>query len=50
LLETIIGGLRLAKVVVNCIYRILEGCELHHSIWDLAGPERVETFVQAAQN
>ena len=50
LLETIIGGLRLAKIVVNGIYRILEGCELHHSVWDLAGPERVETFVQAAQN
>jgi hypothetical protein len=50
LLETIIGRLRLAKIVVNGIYCVLEGCEFHHRVWDLAGPERVETFVQAAQN
>ena len=42
-------GLRAGEVVVDHFDNSLEGGELHHGVWDLAGPEGVETFVEAVE-
>ena len=34
------------KTVIDHLDDGLEGCELHHGVWDLTTPERVQTLVQ----
>ena len=34
-------------VLVECLHSVLEGAELDHGVGDLAGPERLETSVEA---
>ena len=49
LLEPVVGGFGLAKVLVDLVDGGLKGCEFAHRVRDLAAPEGIETFVEAGK-
>lgn len=44
-----VAVLGLAKVAVNLVDCSLKGRKLDHGIWDLSGPERIKTLVEASE-